>query len=273
MLHKMLEITAGEHSAPLYTYILDSSPEIGAPPRPLVLLCPGGGYGMTSDREAEPVAMKLLAAGINVCILRYTVAPARFPTALEQAAKAIALIREHSGEWNVNPDKIIVMGFSAGGHLAASVGTLWARDFLSDCTGLSKEAMRPNGMLLCYPVITSDRNFYHGGSFENLLGDKSNDEAARTLVSLEQQVSADTPPTFLWHTWADDAVPVENSLMLMSALAKAKIPCEAHIFPQGNHGLSLGIPETDSAGNPGSMTTNPEITCWIDLAAGWIKRL
>lgn len=273
MLHKIIDITAGEHTAPLYTYILDQSPEIGAAPKPLVVLCPGGGYSMTSDREAEPVAMKLLAAGIHVCILRYTVAPARFPTALEQVARSIALVREHAQEWNVNPDSITVMGFSAGGHLAASMGTLWSREFLAERTGLPKEAVRPNGMLLGYPVVTSNPEYCHRGSFENLLGEKAGDDASLALTSLEKQVSADTAPVFLWHTWPDDAVPVENSLLLMTALAKAKVSCEAHIFPRGGHGLSLGVAETDSAANPGSMTAFPEITPWIDLAAAWIKRL
>jgi acetyl esterase/lipase len=268
MLHTIIDIPVGEYTAKLYTYILDNPPDIGITKRPCVLLCPGGAYFMIANGEAEPVAMRFLAKGINVCILRYSVAsvaPVRFPVALEQVARSIVLLRDHAEEWGIEVDKIAVLGFSAGGHLAASMGMFWNREFLAERMGMENERFRPNGLILCYSVITSGE-FGHDFSFECLLGDKAKDPAIRAEMSLENAVSADTPPVFLWHTWTDEAVPVENALLLMSALRRQNIPLEAHIYPNGHHGLSLGTTETGPC-------LYPEMSGWIELAIAWVKRL
>jgi acetyl esterase/lipase len=223
---------------------------------------------MTADGEAEPVAMRFLGKGINVCILRYSVAsqaPVRFPVALEQVARSIVLLREKAEEWGIEADKIAVLGFSAGGHLAATMGMFWNREFLAERMGMENERFKPNGLILCYPVITSGE-YGHAGSFQNLLGEKYADPAMLAEMSIENVVSADTPPVFLWHTWTDDLVPVENSLLLMSALCRQKIPLEAHIYPNGHHGLSLGTTETGPC-------LYPEMSGWIELAIAWVKRL
>lgn len=256
--------------AKLSVYIGDNSPEIDKDrKRPLVLICPGGAYAMTSDREAEPIALQFLAAGIHAAVLRYTVAPnGRFPTQIFEVARAIALIRNHADEWNCDKDRIMICGFSAGGHLCASYATLWNHNFVKETLGVGAETIRPNGAILCYPVIDSGE-FAHRYSFECLLGERKDDAEFLTLLSPQKQVSADTPPMFIWHTFADDAVPVQNSLMMASALAAKNISVELHIFPEGGHGLSLA--DERSGSHPGVW--QKDCTVWIDLAKRWAANL
>ena len=206
-----------EETAKLYTYFLDNSREI-APERvrPVIVICPGGGYEWVSEREAEPIALKFVGAGYHAVVLHYSVAPAaHYPTALRQLAWTVAHLREHAAEYHIDPNKVVVAGFSAGGHLAASYGVFWKKKtFLAEELGVDAEQLRPNGLLLSYPVITSGPKA-HRGSFTNLLGDRY-DELVDEM-SLENQVSLDTPKTFLWHTAPDDCVPVENSILFKKA--------------------------------------------------------
>ena len=182
--------------AKLYTYILDNFEEIDSNrTRPLVLICPGGGYEFTSDREAEAVAVQYIARGFHACVLRYSVAPAEFPQSLCELAWSVAYLREHAKEYG------IVSGFSAGGHLAASLGVFWDKEWLAKETGLTAEQMQPNGLLLSYPVITSG-TYTHHGSMENLMGTKKSKELEE-LLSLEHQVGKQVPPVFIWHTLTD----------------------------------------------------------------------
>jgi acetyl esterase/lipase len=269
MINQRIEITEGQNVATLTTYILDNTPEINKDrTRPVVIICPGGGYRFVSEREAEPIALQFAAMGIHACILRYTVYPAKFPTAITQLAKAVAYVREHAKEWNIASDKIVISGFSAGGHLAASLGTLWHEKFLEDIMQMPKENYRPNGMLLCYPVISSGK-FAHRDSFVALLQDRYDELLDK--MSLEKQVTEFTPPAFLWHTFTDDAVPVENSLFLTQALNEQKIPFELHIYPKGNHGLSLANEETRYSGDKGPQPV--ECQNWITMAGTWVKNL
>lgn len=253
-------------NAALSVYIGDNSPEIDKDRKhPLVLVCPGGAYAMTSDREAEPIALQFLAAGIHAAVLRYTVAPhGHFPTQLFEVARAIELIRAHAEEWNCDKDRIIVCGFSAGGHLCASYSTLWSKSFVTESLGVTAETIRPNGAILCYPVIDSGE-YAHRGSFENLLQDRKDDPELLTLLSPQKQVTKDTPPMFIWHTFSDDAVPVQNSLMMASALAEHHISAELHIFPRGVHGLALADERTAN----GPWLLQKECTAWINLAVRW----
>ena len=250
-------------------YLPDNSKEIDlGRKRPTVVICPGGGYGMTSDREAEPVGFKFLAEDCNVVIVRYDVAPVRFPAQLIELAWAVAKVRENAEEWNVDTERIAVMGFSAGGHLAASYGVHWNKDFIKDYFGWAGGENKPDGMILCYPVITSGKKA-HRGSFDNLLGDKKNDPEMLEFLSVEKQVSEDTPPAFIWHTFEDNAVPVENSLYMAAALREKNICTEMHIFPHGWHGLSLC---NDSVYGNYDGNFN-ELQCWIDMAVRWLKNL
>ncbi|RXJ04343.1 alpha/beta hydrolase [Anaerobacillus alkaliphilus] len=271
MIYEKIDITFEQETASLVTYILDNSPSIDAErKRPMVVICPGGGYRHTSDREAEPIAIKLNAMGFHACVLRYSVKPAVFPTALCQLAKVIGLIREKAEDWNIDTTKVFVMGFSAGGHLAASLGVFWNQEFLTEKLGLPSEQIRPNGMILCYPVITSGEHA-NQGSFQSLLGDKAYGEDLLSQLSLENQITKNTPPTFLWHTVEDTAVPVENSLLFANSLLKNKVPLELHIYPRGVHGLSLGTGETKAKDNEKSV--QPEVANWITMAGRWIEYL
>lgn len=215
MIHEKIEIQLkdSEFKANLFTYFLDNSPEIDPErKRPVVLICPGGGYQMTSDREAEALAVRFMAMGYHAAILRYSVAPARFPEALLQLATAVAMLRENAEKWHIDTEKIVVQGSSAGGHLAASLGVFWNKPFVAEALGMDSEKFRPNGLMLSYPVITSGEKA-HKGSFESVLGEDYADEEKRRFLSLEYNVTKDTPSTFLWHTAPDDTVPVENSLL------------------------------------------------------------
>ncbi|MBR3844697.1 MAG: alpha/beta hydrolase, partial [Clostridia bacterium] len=203
----------------LTLYIQDTHPGWGPQKHPMVLLCPGGGYGPPSLREGEPLALAFLAMGCHVAVLSYSPAPARYPTQLIEAAYAMNYLRQHTEEWHIDPEKFIVAGCSAGGHLAANLGTAWQEEWLAkEADAPSNEFIKPNGMILCYPVITGGehRNI---GSFEALLGE-SNTPQEREKHSLETKVTKSTPPTILWHTCDDTVVPVENSLLFISALKK-----------------------------------------------------
>lgn len=231
--------------------------------RPCVLVLPGGGYSFTSEREATPVAMEYLAGGMSAFILRYSCCPSVFPTALVEVASAIKLIRENADEWNIDPNKIFVCGFSAGGHLAASISCLWDCDELKG-RGFTNDLHKPTGSILCYPVI-SGITTPHSGSFENLLGSTYSQENIKKH-SLELCVSSTTIPSFIWHTAEDDAVPVQNSLLYATALANNGIPFELHVYPSGGHGLSLANHIT------AAFDSQVVFKCqqWISLSKEWI---
>ena len=269
MIHEKLEIKYKEETATLFTYILDNSTKIDSDrKRPMVVICPGGGYEYTSDRGAEPIAIQLLSMGFHACVLRYSCKPAVFPTALCQLATAVKTIREHAFDWNVDSSKIILLGFSAGGHLAASLGVFWNKQFLFELLDFDNEQMRPNGLILSYPVISSG-TFAHKGSFDALLGGKQGNQQLIELLSLDKQVSSDVPPTFIWHTTTDTAVPVENSMLFAQSLLQNKISLEIHIYPNGVHGLSLGTEETKAKDNESMLQT--EVSNWIEMAGRWIE--
>lgn len=250
----------------LTMYLPDNSPEIDEHrKRKTIIICPGGGYAFTSDREAEPIALKLVGEGYNAFVLRYSVAPASFPTALCEVATAVATIREHYKEWNVDVDKIVVAGFSAGGHLAASLATLWHTEFLEEQTGLRKEQYKPNGVMLGYPVITAGVHA-HRGSFENLL---QNEDTYKHMVSIEENVTEHMPQAFIWHTYDDQGVPVENSLLLATEMKKYNIPLELHIYPHGSHGLSLADART--AKRIDNVYVNPHCQSWVPLFMTWLE--
>lgn len=271
MLHKKIAIrTEGSLSdASLTLYLWDHSEEIPIERRPLILILPGGGYHFLSDRESEPIALRFMAMGYHTAILRYSVAPARFPVALKETALAVSHLYEHAEEYHIEESHIFVMGFSAGGHLAASYGAYWNSAFLSQESGCRTETLRPAGLLLCYPVISSDPAIRHEGSIRELLGDDWQDEELLRKVSIDKQVHPQMPPAFLWNTMQDETVPPENSLVLVQAYMKYKIPIEYHLYEKGGHGLSLASDLTD---NMQHHCVEESCQNWIYLAEKWLQR-
>lgn len=267
MVHEKIQLYSGRENVFMMTYIAGYSKEMPAEPKKCVLVLPGGGYQFTSDREAEPIAKAFFAANMNACVLRYSVgADAANYNPLADACRAMQIIRENAAAWNINPNQIVVCGFSAGGHLAASIGTLWHLDLLSERLGCSNDLFKPNGMILSYAVITANDKA-HRGSINSLCGKPNPTEEEANRFSLEKHVDERTCPAFLWHTATDNAVPVENCLYMSEALAAKKIPFEVHIFPTGGHGLSLATPEV--SGNAGGIM--PYVARWIEFAIKWIN--
>lgn len=245
----------------LDTYILKGNKVRGA-----VLICPGGGYGHTSEREAEPIALKFNAAGFHAFVVYYSVAPRKHPQPLLDVSKAMCIIRENAGNWNIDPNKIALCGFSAGGHLAASLGLHYDKSYLCEHPQINKELIKPNLLILSYPVITSGE-FAHRGSFTNLLGAEAT-EAMLQEMSLEHQVTPKTPPTFIWHTFEDKTVPVENTLFFAQSLRKNNVPFELHIYPEGGHGLSLATDETQTD----KTKPYPHVATWMNLCIEWLEK-
>lgn len=264
MRHERVDLGLG---AELELYIQLPSAALGCSgARPAVLICPGGGYAAVSDREAEPVALAMAAEGFHSAVLWYPVRRGCYPDALVSLARSVAWLRDREEELRISG--VHTCGFSAGGHLALCLGTFWDRPWLAELTGREAASMRPDGQLLCYPVVTGGE-FAHRGSFENLLGARAGNPELLGLLSLERQVTGSTPPSFIWHTCADASVPVENSLLLASALRRNGVPFELHIYGCGGHGLSLADERTMDAGGGGI-----ERACqgWFALAADWVRR-
>ncbi len=255
--------------ATLSLYLQADYPDTyGERKRPLILICPGGGYEHVSVREGEPVAFHLLTASCHAAVLWYDISKhgVEHPQELKELAWSVAYIREHADQYAVDKDKIIVAGFSAGGHLAASLGCFWDKAWFAQEMQMEKECYQPNGMILAYPVITSGA-FAHRGSFVNLMGMKA-DVVLEQELSLENQVTDKVPPVFMWHTFEDGAVPLENSLMFAAALRKAGVNFEYHVFPHGGHGYSLATAETSM---PNGTEIEPQCAQWIELCKNWIK--
>ena len=212
--------------------------------RGCVIVIPGGAYRLCAPHEGEPVARVINEAGIHAFVLNYRVAPYKHPAELSDALRAIRLVRHRAAEFGIAPDKIAVLGFSAGGHLAVSASEHfdYGRD---DGDEIDRESSRPDGAIFCYPVASLFPPYTHLESRSNLLGEAP-DEQLVTSLSGPEAVRDDMPPVFMWHTFEDKSVRVENSLMMASALRQKNIPTELHVFPDGRHGLGLAaaIPHT-----------------------------
>jgi acetyl esterase/lipase len=231
-----------------------------------VVICPGGGYGFLAvEHEGQEVAKWLNSLGITGVMLKYRLAPKyHHPAMINDANRAIRTVRARATEWGLDPHKIAVLGFSAGGHLASTAGTHYDSGKPDSPDPIERVSSRPDRMILVYPVIAIATEFGHSGSKKNLLGDNPSRELVESL-SNETQVTKDTPPAFLAHTNADSGVSAENSLLFALALRKNKVPVELHLFEKGQHGLGLGT------GWGTRIAPEPSFQAWPPLCATWLK--
>ena len=232
-----------------------------------VVICPGGGYGfLASDHEGRRVAEWLNSIGVAGVMVKYRLAPKyKHPAPLMDAQRAIRTVRAKSKEWGLDPHRIGILGFSAGGHLASTAATHFDEGKADASDPIDRESCRPDLAVLVYPVISFTADFSHKGSADNLLGKGASKELL-TSLSNETQVTEKTPPTFLAHTLADTGVPMENSLAFAMALRKAKVPFELHVFEKGQHGLGLG-----SGWKTGKIGPEPSFQAWPKLCESWLK--
>ena len=200
--------------------------------RPMILVIPGGGYSRVSQREGEPIALRFLTMGYSAFVLEYTCAPAMFPVALQEAAMAMKYIRSHAEEYEGNPDMVAAVGFSAGGHLCGTLGTLYDHPAVAQIA--PAHVVRPDALGLSYPVMLS-YGPTHEGTMNNISG---NDPQLRHQLSIDKLVRPDMPPVFLWHTRDDTVVPVRNSILTAAALDEAGVDFALHIYRKGVHGLA-----------------------------------
>lgn len=228
-----------------------------------IVICPGGGYQMLADdHEGKQVAKWYNDLGVTAFILYYRLGTNssgyQHPVPLMDADRALKTVRSNAAKWGLNPDKIGIMGFSAGGHLASSLGTHFTDGDESSKDPIEKVSSRPSFMVLGYPVISLVENYTHRGSMFNLLGNSPTKDE-QLLMSNEKQVTNLTPPTFLVHTTEDSAVPVENSLFFYLALKQAGVPAELHVYEKGQHGLGM------------VNTKNEAFNSWADRLEDWLK--
>lgn len=263
MIEMMVETIQIMHNATLTALLHTPSSEMRereAIKRAAMIICHGGGYGMLSDRESDPPAIAFLNMGLQVFILRYPIKEeAGNKAPLEALARSVQIVRNNSEQWQIDSKKIAVCGFSAGAHVAGSLGVHWDDpEILMRCQVKCADELRPDAMVLCYPVITAGE-FAHPGSIR-CVSRKCNEHT--NYWSLECHVNENTPPTFLWHTMEDSVVPVENSFLFAKALHRCGVGCECHFYEKGDHGMSTATREVNTA--------DVVIHTWVGLCRNWL---
>lgn len=248
----------------LETYLYENSGFVQLKKRPAVIVCPGGGYFSCASHEADPIAMNFSAAGYQTFVLYYSIGEnAVFPNSLIDLCHAVKYVRANAQEFGIDENNINICGFSAGGHLAASLGVYWNDPEIRLKSGCQNGENKPNGLILCYPVL-SHSWICNSGSLQRVAGEIE-EEKAKDMLNLINHVSPDTPPAFLWHTVRDGLVPCEDSINFALKLIENKVPCELHIYPNGEHGAALAKEYV-------SYVNDPTIAGWLELAVTWIKR-
>jgi acetyl esterase/lipase len=229
-----------------------------------VLICPGGGYGNLAPHEGRTIGEFLASHGIAGAVLKYRIAPRyQHPAPFLDVSRGMRLLRHRAGELRLDPHRLAVMGFSAGGHLASTLSTQFDAGNAAAPDPIDREPSRPDASVLCYPVITMSEPFMHAGSRNNLLGKPSEPMTAEQQdlgrqMSSERRVTEKTPPTFVFHTVDDAAVPIENALVYLDALRKAKVSFEAHLYETGRHGVGLA-------------SDDPRLSTWGPLLVSWLR--
>lgn len=259
MIYKKIQLT---ENAYLQIYVADPMEDFT---RKAILVIPGGGYAQIAEREGEPIAQAFMPYGYNAFVLNYSCNLKPFPQQLIEASMAMKHIRDNSEEYNIDPDKVFAVGFSAGGHLAASLGTMWHIPEIYNAINMPKGYNKPNGMMLIYPVINPN---YHYGSFENLFMNDVSEEKLNA-VSIDNTVDENSAPAFIMHTSNDQVVNIKNSLCLADALADKGIKFEMHIYPDGPHGMALAN-EITRCGN--EKWCDKSIAKWVKQAVEWADK-
>ena len=268
MIFERIPLSDTDKEVYLDAYVAD---KIGEYKRGAMLVIPGGAYwGVCSDREGEPIAMAFMPYGYNSFVLSYTTGRRdKFPCQLIEVARAIKHIKDNAEKYGIDPERLFVVGFSAGGHLAASAGVLWKMDEVYESVNMPYGYNKPRGVMLAYPVISA-RLDNHFDSFRNLWCTDTPDEAQKARSSIDENVDGDSAPTFIMHTADDPLVDVKNALRLANAYSDAGVPYELHIYPHGPHGVALAN-EITEAGN--DYWVDERIAEWVRLACGWAKQL
>ena len=247
----------GQEPADVPTITVYPAQRDGADPSPAIVVCPGGGYGGLAAHEAEPIAKWLNTLGVTGVVLRYRLGPRyHHPVPLQDAQRAIRTVRARAAEWKVDPKRVGILGFSAGGHLAATASTQFDAGDPAASDPIDRQSSRPDVSVLVYPVITFTDPHTHAGSRRNLLGDNPPKELVDAM-SAEKRVTKDTPPAFIFHTADDQAVPVENAILYASALRRAGVPFELHVYEHGRHGVGLA-------------PNDPVLKSWPGRCADWL---
>ncbi len=262
MLCEKIALKENDPTVYLDTYVAD---KVGSHACKALLVIPGGGYcNVCSDREGEPIALAFLPHGYNAFVLHYSVARrAAYPAQLREVAMAIKHIKDNAERYNVDPDELFCVGFSAGGHLAASAGVFWNRPEVTEGLDMPAGYNRPTGVMPIYPVINYQG---HNNSFCNLLCQDEPSPEALAYVEVDRHVSADSSPAFLMHTADDPTVDVRNTLSLAMAYTNAGVPYELHVYPHGPHGIALANSVTDMGWHEANQ---PAIAQWVEHATYW----
>lgn len=270
MIHKIINLRPDNEKVTLEVFCTRMGEAYDTPPRPAFLICPGGAYEGLSPRDGEPVAFRLLPCGFQVFVLSYSISDkAVYPAPLQDVSMAICHIKENAAEYNVDPDKIFVLGFSAGGHLSAAYGVFWNTE-LAAFEGMKKGGNKPLGVVPCFPAIKPDNTAGHRYSYSKICGGDNMVDILADKYDPSLHVSEDTVPMFIWHTFEDEIVPVKSSLLMADALNEAKIPFELHVYPHGVHGMVLANKE--SAGGQEKFI-DPHTEKWIDSLVCWANEL
>jgi acetyl esterase/lipase len=269
MIYKKIFLFPDREDVYLEAFVADPLPHYT---RKAILVIPGGGYGeVCANREGEPIALAFLPYGYNAFVLHYSVARRRvFPEQLIESSAAMKHIRDNAEAYGIDPEKVFVTGFSAGGHLTAMLGTLWHRKEVYEALDMPYGYNKPTGIMPIYPVISADPAHSHGGSFRNLRGTDEPTQEQLDEVSLEKQVDERSAPCFLVHTADDTVVPVMNSLLFAQAYAACGRTFELHIYPSAPHGMALGNDITALGYAPWS---GKNLEKWVEQAALWAELL